>query len=68
MTPLSYISPEYPEAIHQERLAEAERYRLANQLPRPRITWHSFRTALRRMFTGQRRRWPQPPVELLRQL
>lgn len=63
---MSYSTPEYVEAMWQERLAEAERHRMANQLPRPRITRHWLRAALRRRLLGQRHRWQQPPVDLLR--
>jgi hypothetical protein len=62
---MSHITPEYIFAVQQERLVEAERYRLAAQLPRPPTARRRLHAALRRMLTGHRGpRW-RPPVEVL---
>ena len=62
---MSHFTPEYIFAVQRERLAEAERYRLAAQLPGPPTARRRLHAALRRMLTGHR--WPRwrPPIEAL---
>lgn len=60
---MSHISPEYLKALHEDRLAEAERYRTARQLRDKRVIRHPLRAALHRL----RGQWAPTPTDAAEQ-